>query len=376
VQPSIRLGRILGIPIGLHYSWIIIALLITLSLSGHFRGVHSDWTSGVVWTAALVTALLFFASIVAHELSHALMARARGIPVRSITLFALGGVALMERDANSAKTEFWVAIVGPIASYAIGIACLLLASGLGWVPGAEAPTAPSAVLLWLGYINVLLATFNLLPGFPLDGGRVLRAILWGITGNGDRALRLAARAGQVVAFAFIAFGLFGFFAAGQFGGLWLAFIGWFLMEAAQASYLQGAVVEGLRGVRVADVMTADCAMLDSRLTVQAFVDDYLLRTGRRCFMVQDRGRILGLVTPADVKHIERERWAYTPITEAMRPMTELRTIRGDMSAVDALGLMGREDINQLPVVSDGHVEGIITRGHIVQFLQTRSELER
>jgi Zn-dependent protease len=198
-----------------------------------------------VWASAVITAVLFFVSIVLHELSHALVARARGVSVRSITLFALGGVATMENPSPDAKTEFWVAAAGPIASVAIGLGCYALAASLGWSPQAD--VSPStAVLGWLGYINISLAVFNLIPGFPLDGGRILRAILWGRSGDADRATMTAARVGQAVAFGFILLGVMQFFGGAGFGGLWIAFIGWFLLQAAQASYAQVAVVADLR----------------------------------------------------------------------------------------------------------------------------------
>ena len=208
MEAQIKLGRILGVEIGLQYSWIIIAFLITLSLAGHFQTENPEWGSGVVWVSAILTAALFFAAIVAHELSHAAVAKARGLPVRSITLFALGGVANIEKEAGDAKTEFWMGIAGPIASVLIGMFLLGIASVLGWVPEPgmtlSTPETPLlAMLVWLGYINISLAVFNMIPGFPLDGGRVLRAILWWLSGDADRATRSAARAGQFVAFFFI-----------------------------------------------------------------------------------------------------------------------------------------------------------------------------
>jgi len=373
MKPSITLGRLFGVDIGLHYSWFIIALLITLSLVGHFGAADPTWSRAIVWTAAVVTAVLFFGSIVVHELSHALVARARGVSVRSITLFALGGVATMETPAPDAKTEFWIAAAGPLASVAIGMGCYALAASLGWSPQAD--VSPStAVLGWLGYINVALALFNLIPGFPLDGGRILRAILWGRSGDANRATMTAARVGQTVAFGFILLGVLRFFGGAGFGGLWIAFIGWFLLQAAQASYAQVAVVADLRGVRVRDIMSSDCATVGADMRVQTLVDEHLLRTGQRCFVVGSPGRILGLITSHEIKGVARDRWASTPLSDVMRPIDQLRTIQPDMLAIDALTLMGREDVNQLPVMSDAKFEGIVGRRHILQLLQARAEL--
>lgn len=373
MKPSIILGHVFGVEIGLHYSWLIIALLITLSLVGQFGAADPTWSRAVVWASAVVTAGLFFMSIVVHELSHALVARVRGIPVRSITLFALGGVATMEKPAPDATTEFWVAVAGPLASVAIGLGCYGLAASLGWAPQAD--VGPStAVLGWLGFINISLALFNLIPGFPLDGGRILRAVLWGRSGNADRATMTAARVGQAVAFGFISLGLLQFFWGAGIGGLWIVFIGWFLLQAAQASYAEVAVVADLLGVRVRDIMSTECATVGADMTVQTLVDEHLLRTGHRCFVVSGPGRILGLVTPHEVKGVARDRWASTPLGDVMRPIDQLRTVQPDTLAVDALRLMGRDDVNQLPVVSEGRLEGIVGRRHILQLLQARAEL--
>jgi len=373
MKPSITLGRLFGIAVGLHYSWLIIAVLITLSLKSHFGATDPGWSPATVWTAAVVTAALFFMSIVVHELAHALTARARGVSVRSITLFALGGVATMDNPPPDAKTEFWIAIAGPLASLAIGLGCYALAASLGWAPDAD--VVPStAVLGWLGYINVALALFNLIPGFPLDGGRILRAILWGRSGDADQSTLTAARVGQAVAFGFIFLGVMRFFGGAGVGGLWIAFIGWFLLQAAQASYAQVAVVAELRGVRVRDIMTSDCVTVAADMPVQTLVDEHLLRTGQRCFVVGEPGRIRGLVTPHDIKGLTRDRWATTSVGEVMRAIGQLKTISPDASAVEALTMMGAADVNQLPVTTDGRFEGLVARSHVMQLLQARAEL--
>ena len=373
MKPSVTLGRLFGVEFGLHYSWFIIALLITLSLSGHFGATNPSWSRAIVWTAAVVTAVLFFVSIVLHELSHVLVARARSVPARSITLFALGGVATMAAPAPDPRTEFWIAAAGPLASVALGLGCYALAASFGWSPQSE--VGPStAVLGWLGYINMSLAAFNLIPGFPLDGGRMLRAVLWARSGDADRATLTAARVGQVVAFVFILIGVMRFFAGAGFGGLWIAFIGWFLLQAAQASYAQVTVVADLLGVRVRDIMSTQCATVDEAMRVQTLVDEHLLRTGQRCFVVGSSTRIVGLVTSHEIKDVSRDQWASRSVGSVMRPLDRLRTIRPDAPAIDALTLMGRDDVNQLPVMTGTTFEGIVVRRHILQLLQTRAEL--
>ncbi len=373
MRPSITLGRLFGVAIGLHYSWLIIAALITLSLRAHFGATDPDWSPAVVWAAAIVTAALFFVSIVAHELAHAMVARARGVSVRSITLFALGGVATMDNPSPDAKTEFWIAIAGPLASIAIGLGCYGLAASLGWTPDADVVPA-TAVLGWLGYINIALALFNLIPGFPLDGGRILRAVLWARSGDADQSTVHAARVGQTVAFGFIFLGVLRFFGGAGIGGLWIAFIGWFLLQAAQASYAQVAVVAELRGVRVRDIMKSDFVPVAAHMPVQTLVDEHLLRTGQRCFVVGGPGRILGLITPHEIKGLARDRWATTPLSDVMRPIGELKTIAPDAPAIDALQVMGAADLNQLPVMTGGRFEGIVGRSHVMRLLQARAEL--
>jgi Zn-dependent protease/predicted transcriptional regulator len=375
MNSNVKLGRISGIEIGLHYSWFIIAALIVFSLGEHFRQVNPNWGAGEIWIAALFTAVLFFVTLLLHELAHSLVAQSRGLKVRAITLFALGGVSQIQDDATDAKTEFWVAIAGPIASLIIGFSCLGIALGLGWQPWTEPHTAAIGVMVWLGYINFALAFFNMIPGFPLDGGRVLRSLVWAITKNADRSTRIAARFGQVVAFLFILDGIWRYFSGAGFGGLWIAFIGWFLMDAAKASYAEVGTTAALRGMRVYDVMSRDCVIVDRGMSLKDFVDIYLLKTGQRCFAVEDQGRLVGIITPFDVSNISRDRWDETTVREAMRPLQELHVITPDTPVLDALKLMARNDVNQLPVVANGTLQGMVSRSHLVQLLQVRSVLQ-
>ncbi|HEY6270496.1 MAG TPA: site-2 protease family protein [Terriglobales bacterium] len=377
MQAQVKLGRISGISIGLHYSWFIIALLIALSLAEHFHVVNPRWSETVVWSAAIVTAVLFFAALLLHELAHSLLAKARGLRVREITLFALGGVSQIESEASDAKTEFWIAIAGPITSLVIGFVLLAVARFAGWRSGTEPTTPVVGVLLWLGYINVALAGFNMIPGYPLDGGRVLRAIIWWITRNADRSTRLASRTGEVVAFMFILLGLFRFFGeGGNFAGLWLAFIGWFLLDAARASYVQVELMAGLRGRRVADLMDHDGPTVEGHLSLQDFVDEYFLRTGVRGYVVVRDDRVIGLITPHEVKGVARDLWRQTSVQSVMRPLGQLHTVAPETPALQALEMMSHEDINQLPVISNGRLEGVFSRAHVLRFLRTRTELHR
>jgi len=374
VKAQIKLGRIAGIEIGLHYSWFIIAILIALSLKDQFRTVNPDWSPALMWVIALVTAVLFFAALLLHELAHSLVAKSRGLKVRAITLFALGGVSQIESEATDAKSEFWIAIVGPLTSLAIGVVCL----GVERVafPGqATEPAAPVAALLtWLGRINVVLAVFNMIPGYPLDGGRVLRSIIWWIGRSQERATKWASSVGQAVAFLFILYGLFGFFTGRNYEGLWLAFIGWFLLDASRSTSLQMEILSGLRGRRVADIMERDCTLVEGHISLQDFVDEYVLRSGRRCFIVEQNNSLVGLITPNEVKKVPRDEWPQTSVQSVMVPLKQLHVVTPDTPAVQALDLLTKQDINQVPVVSDGHLIGIFSRGQVIRYLQAHAEL--
>jgi Zn-dependent protease/predicted transcriptional regulator len=372
LRSQIKLGRVFGIEIGLHYSWFLIALLIVYSLSAQFHQSNPKWSDQVILALAVATTILFFVSLLLHELAHSLVAKSHGLPVKEITLFALGGVSQIEKNPTSATLEFWMAFVGPLTSAVIGGICVGAARAIG-----QASTNPwTAMLLWLGYINLMLAVFNLIPGYPLDGGRVLRAIIWWKTGNADRSTRLAARTGQVVAFGFIAIGIFEFFTGAGFNGLWIAFIGWFLHQAARESDMQVSLSEALQGVTVADVMTRDCPTVEGWLNIQNFVEQYLLRTGQRCFVVVDKGEVTGLVTPHEVKQVEQAKWPFTTIHDVMRPLEDLRSVAPDTPLMTALETMSRYDLNQLPVTSNNHLDGVLSRAHVLGFLQMRTELRR
>jgi len=352
----------------------VIALLITFSLAGEFHTTNRAWSESVVWSTAILTGLLFFACLFAHELSHALVARARGLPIHKITLFLLGGVAQMEKEAADPKTEFWMAIAGPITSSVLGFVLLALAVASGWVLRSAPKTPATALLVWLGYINLALAAFNMIPGFPLDGGRVLRAILWWSMGNVERSTRAAARVGQAIAVIFIGFGIIRFFEGAGLNGLWLAFIGWFLLQAASATYLQVQTGKLLGGLRVKDLMSPNYETVGPDVSLQEFVQQRLMRTGRRCFLVMQNGQLIGMITPNEIRGVDSRRWPLRQVGDVMRTLDKIHFVTPDTAVLEALEIMGREDVHQLPVLSNGRVEGAITRAHVLQVLQSRSEL--
>lgn len=369
MRAQINLGSVFGIRIGLHYSWFIIAFLIVFSLSAQFHASNPEWGDGLILTLAVLTAILFFVSLVLHELAHSVVAKSRGLPVREITLFALGGVSQIEKEPTTAKMEFWMAFVGPLTSAGIGLACLALSQLAG-----EASSPGKAMVSWLGYINLALAGFNMIPGYPLDGGRILRALIWWKTRDVERSTRMASRAGQVVGLIFIGFGILQFFAGAGIGGLWIAFIGWFLLQAAGESNLQVNLKRAIEGVTVGKVMTSDCPTIDGNLNLQHFVEEQLLPTGRRCFVVLENGAVAGLVTLNEVKQVARPRWPFTTLHDIMRPLDQMHTVTPETPLMNALELMSRHDLNQLPVVSDGRLAGVLSRAHVLGVLQNRTEL--
>jgi Zn-dependent protease len=328
----------------------------------------------VIWIAAVVTSVLFFIALLLHELAHSLVAKARGLRVRAITLFALGGVSQIESEAPDARSEFWIAIVGPLTSLVIGLVLIGVARLMGWAPGATPATPVVSVLLWLGYINMALAMFNMIPGYPLDGGRVLRAVIWWINKNMERATRAAAQIGQIVAFLLIIFGLYRFFVGENFGGLWLAFIGWFLLDAARSSYAQVGIMAGLRNHRVADIMERNCSAVEGYLSLRDFVDQYVLHSGNRCFVVMQNHKVAGIITANDVKKVGREDWNQTSVQSVMRPLSQLPRIDPNMPALKALELMARENVNELAVIANGELQGIFSRVQVFRYLEIDSGL--
>jgi Zn-dependent protease/CBS domain-containing protein len=316
--------------------------------------------------------MLFFTSLLAHELSHSLMARARKLPVSRITLFALGGVSVIEKEPPNALTEFLVTIVGPLTSVVLGLVLRGLAY---WMRQDPEATPGLAILYWLGYINISLGIFNMLPGFPLDGGRVLRSVIWGATHNLERATRIASRVGQMIAILFILTGIYQFFRGAGLGGLWISFIGWFLLQSAGANYLEVKIKHALEDLSAGDLMSRDCATVDGSISVQDFVDHYLLRTGRRCFVVTSQDRISGLITGHEVRALDRSQWPITPVQGIMKPIDKVRAVSPETPAMQVLEMMAKDDLNQVPVTADQKLVGMLTRSEILEAVRSRLELK-
>ena len=368
---SIPLGRILGIPLGLDYSWFLIFALVTWSLAGsYFPEQYPGWGTELYWVIGLATSLLFFASVLLHELGHSVIALRNGIPVRSITLFIFGGVAQIGREPGSPGVEFRVAIAGPIVSFALAG----MFGALGWFAASFAPLA--ALATYLAYINGSLGLFNLIPGFPLDGGRVFRAIVWRVTRSFRRATEIAGAAGNLFAWLFIFWGVWQMFSGNFAGGLWIAFIGWFLQNAATASVQQMTLTRLLTGHTVGEIMTRDCTTLTPEVTLEQLVHDHILTTGRRCFPVARAGRVEGLLTLHQVNKIPRDRWATTTVEQAMTPLAQLRIAHSSDGLWKAMQEMTADGVNQLPVINpvNGELAGVLSRDNVLTFVQTLAEV--
>jgi Zn-dependent protease/predicted transcriptional regulator len=370
MRPSnIQLGQLYGIRIRVDFSWFIIFVLITMSLSTEYAKLHPGWSQTTHLLVGILTSLLFFLTVWLHEMGHSVVAIQKGIPVRSITLFIFGGVAQMAHEPKRAIDEFWIAIAGPAVSLVIGTACHLGSGAMR--PVSEVATA---VLQWLGDINIVLAVFNLVPGFPLDGGRVLRAILWGWKGDFKKATRMASGVGQFVAYFFVFVGVVTALRGSFFNGLWIGFIGWFLLNAAQQSYRHAGLEDSLAGVTVGDVMSTDCPVVSGGMPLTEFVHEQVLRTGQRCFLVTQFDRLVGIITLHEVKQVPQGEWPSTPVSSVMQPLEKLFMVSPQDLIFGILEKMTIAGVNQLPVVEDGKLVGILGRDRLLQLIQARLEL--
>src|ERR1700730_12046743 len=373
VSPGLRIGRILGIPIYVHASWTIIFVLITMSLAMQFTQEHPQWTTVQHWSVGIATSLLFFASVLFHELSHSVVARFYKIRVISITLFVFGGVARLGREPAKPIQEFNIAIAGPIASLALAFGFYSLTL---FFPYAE---MVGALAVWLWQTNAALALFNLLPGFPLDGGRVFRAIVWGVTKDFARATTIAGISGKVVAYGLIVFGAWLGITKGEWtSGLWMAFIGWFLLNAAQESVAQVAIRETLSGLHAADVMSHEVPTVARNISLEEYGQE-VARTGRRCHFVNTDDRLVGMMNVNTLNSVPRNEWGNMSVQGAMIPREKILWARPEEPLLGLLERLVSADVNQMPVVSDtendgAHIIGMITRDSILRVMQARSEV--
>ena len=365
-----RLGKVFGIEINIDSSWLIIFVLVTWTLAGqYFPTQNPNWSLLLNWFLGIVASLLFFASVLAHELSHSLVAIHQGEKVRNITLFIFGGVAQIGEEPDKPFKEFLIAFVGPLTSIAIGII-----SAITWWFTREISPPVASIFRYLGIINIALAFFNLIPGFPLDGGRVLRAIIWGFTKDVKLATKVASFSGKLVAFLLIFWGIKMIFSGLTLNGIWMIFIGWFLYNAATSSYRHLLVKDALREVKVEDLMITNFDTVHPGLSIQKLVDDYILHHKDRGFLVVEGGLVQGIVCLHDVKKVPRERWSNTTISEIMIPKNQLEKVSPGDDASVALSKLSAKNIHQIPVVQENRVRGILRRNDILNYLQFHADL--
>ena len=366
---SVRLGKIWNIPIGLHWSWFIVFILVTSSLAlAMFPQSYPGLSTTAYLLLGVVTSLLFFGSVLLHELGHTLLPLRNGVPVREINLFIFGGVAIMEKEPTSAKAEFWIAIAGPLVSLALAI----LFGALWLVSGDFVYLAAPA--FWLAWINFTLAVFNMIPGFPLDGGRVLRAIVWHYKGSLHKATRIASVSGQMLALGFIGFGIFNFLTGNLFGGLWIGLIGWCLLSSAAAALAHTNLEQRLRDVTVGEVMRRQISFINPQTSLQELVDNHLLRGQNRCFLVGEPDAPQGLISLTDVTKIPRENWGRLWVAEVMIPAKNIISISPETGLFNALREMSEKNIAQIFVVEDGKIVGLISREDVFHQINLRTQL--
>jgi Zn-dependent protease/predicted transcriptional regulator len=385
MKSGFHLARLAGIDVRVDWSLAIIFTLI-LALLGLtvFPAWHPDWGPALVWTTAFGAAVLFFTSVLLHEMAHALVGRRMGVVINRITLFIFGGMAHIEHEPDKWRSELWMAAAGPAASFAIGFGCLLLA-GLLTGPLELDPEEPAralaalgplpTLLVWLGQVNILLAIFNLVPGFPLDGGRVLRALLWAYTGSVRKATRLASAAGQAFAWLLIGVGfamILGFrfpvLGGGLVGGIWLAFIGWFLNNAAFVSYRQLLAREALEGVPVSRVMQTRLETADPAESLRELIEERMVQSGQRAFPVVERERLVGMVCLRDLQKLDPAQRAMARVRDVMTPAERLVRARPGEDAFEALARLSHHNLNQLPVVEGDRLKGMLRREDLLNWL--------
>lgn len=362
---SFRLGKLFGIDIYLHVSWLLLLVLLTWSLAtGWFAQAFPGWSVPMYWGAALISSFLLFVGVLLHEMGHSLVASAYKIPVKSITLLIFGGVSDIAQEPKRPGVEFQMAIVGPLVSLLLGGLFFLLL-----LPFRGDRTPVAAVLEYLAIMNTFLGIINLLPGFPLDGGRVLRSIVWKMTGSFQKATNVATFSGQVFGFLLILLGLLEFFNGNFFGGLWTAFIGWFLLSAAQSTRMQTQLQSTLQGITAQQVMNPYPVTVPANISLQKLVDEYIIPQGLNTVPVMRDAYLIGLITLNDVARVPSTEWSITPVGHVMRPAEQIVTTTPQQPLMDVLQTMVSKDIKQVPVVLDGRLLGMVSRDSVIRYVQ-------
>ncbi|MDD4874636.1 MAG: site-2 protease family protein [Dehalococcoidales bacterium] len=361
---NISIGKISGISIGLDYSWFFIFILITWSLArSYYPSVFPEWSTITSVIAGIVTSLLFFASVLAHELMHSITAQRSGIPVKSITLFIFGGLAQISREPEKPGTEFKIAIAGPLTNFILGIIFWAI-----WYLLPSQFEVIAEITFWLGWINFSLALFNLLPGFPLDGGRVLRAIIWRLSGNPDRATKLVTYTGKAIAYLIILIGVILILMGQWFNGIWLAFIGWFLSSFASSNSRRISIQQVLQNHNVAGIMKSDCFKIPSDNSIDSMYNDYIKPYRKHCLIVTSGNRTLGLVNMRSIRTLSRNQWPVKTAIDVMTPLSELKRVSPEDNLATALRIFQEEKTEQLPVTGNNEIIGILNYSDLANFI--------
>jgi Zn-dependent protease/CBS domain-containing protein len=368
---TFRIGRLFGFEINVHWSWLFIFVLVTWTFAnGVLEEFYPEWTDGRTWVVAVAIAIIFFLSILLHEASHSIVARRYGIPVSSITLFVFGGVSNLTQEPANARQEFWIAIVGPLTSLALGLVFVVLFFVLDPIEeGAGGVSANLAV------INVAIAIFNLIPGFPLDGGRVLRSVFWARRENLLGATRTASAVGTVVAYIIMGLGVAAFFFTSVVTGIWFFLIGNFLRIASSESYHQVFLDQTLKGVPASAVARQDFVAVSPDISLASLVESHVLAGHGRAFPVIVGTELIGLVTLSDLKATPRDEWQTTSVYRAMTPFEKLRTVSLKDDLPEVLSQMAGADINQVPLVEGRQLLGLIHRSDVFRYIQVREEID-
>ena len=362
-EKHISLGRVLGIPINLDYSWFLVLVLITWMLAqSYFPQEFKNWSTLTYWLVGGLTSILFFLSILLHELGHSIIAKKYRIKVKRITLFIFGGVAEISKEPPKSSVEFWIAIGGPITSFLLAA----MFYGLEKVSGGNDYLL--AAFRYLAYINFILALFNLIPGFPLDGGRVFRAIVWAITRNFKKATAIAANVGRFFGFLFILLGVFLIFQNNVVDGIWIAFLGWFLESAAISQIQRQAMDELLFGHKVQEAMSRDFGIVYPDSTIQEIIDNHFIGANRRSLLVKDNNIIVGFVTPNQINSIRAEERQKKTVKDVMISEQNIIRVNSNSQLLDALKTMDENDIRQMPVFEDGNYIGMLSRDSVIKFI--------
>ena len=365
IGSGLVIGRIRGVAIQVHWSWLLIFALVAWSLATSlYPEYQPQFSENQLWAAGVVSSVLFFGSVLFHELSHTFVAQYYGMEVPSITLFVFGGVSQMAGEMRSPRQEFFIAIVGPLSSWVLAIVF-----GVLWV--VTQSQGVSVIFGYLGVVNFALGFFNLLPGFPLDGGRVFRSIVWGRVHDLTKATRIASTVGQVIAWLMIGGGVLWLFLLG-IGGLWYVLIGLFLKNASEQAYAQVLLERALGDVVASDVMRPPPVPVPEAWTLQRLAEERVLGDAERAFLTESLGRVSGLITITDLTHVPRERWGETAVRDAMVPSADVHTVLPDTSVLEAMRLMQEHDVNQLPVLDDGRLVGMLTRGDVLKRLELKA----